>query len=316
MAEPVAPRFVLLVTVALAGGCHSQAGGSLNRPVDGRAGFDWGSDHVGLPLPVMTSGDECLFCHRERVGATWTDDPHARSLRELTEDDSEYRALRESPPRAAEAEFVLGSGERTRLLRSIGYGRLALLEDDDWNAETFAASCSGCHATGADAETGTFVAVSLECSVCHGNVTADHTASPESVHLSPRREDDPRVAAAICAQCHARGGRSRSTGKPYPTHFVAGDNLFRDFEIDLSADELRAVSLVDRHVRENIRAVLSGASSVTCVSCHDVHKPSTRRHRRLPRTQFCTMCHRDGEDAARALTDWSSTCQIPPEGSH
>src|SRR5579872_4522958 len=29
-------------------------------------GAGWGADHVGAPTPEYATGDECLFCHRDR----------------------------------------------------------------------------------------------------------------------------------------------------------------------------------------------------------------------------------------------------------
>ena len=46
------------------------------------------------------------------------------------------------------------------------------------------------------------------------------------------------MVTSICAQCHVRTGKSRSTGLPYPNNFVAGDNLFRDFQVDFSDEAL------------------------------------------------------------------------------
>jgi hypothetical protein len=46
---------------------------------DGPARIDpaaWGSDHVGKPVPEYVTGDECLFCHREKVGPTWGANRH------------------------------------------------------------------------------------------------------------------------------------------------------------------------------------------------------------------------------------------------
>ena len=38
----------------------------------------WGSDHVGQPVPEYVDGNECLFCHRNDVGVTWSDNRHNR----------------------------------------------------------------------------------------------------------------------------------------------------------------------------------------------------------------------------------------------
>jgi hypothetical protein len=100
------------------------------------------------------------------------------------------------------------------------------------------------------------------------------------------------VAISNCAQCHVRTGTARSTGRPYPTNFVAGDNLFRDFQVDLSPAAIAALDAGDAHVVANVRdVVVLGNEKVTCLSCHDVHKQSTRKHRVLPQTQSCMVCH-------------------------
>src|SRR5215472_15693561 len=40
-------------------------------------------DHVGKPLPDYMTGDQCLFCHGDVVGATWEREPHAWTAREV-----------------------------------------------------------------------------------------------------------------------------------------------------------------------------------------------------------------------------------------
>jgi len=36
---------------------------------------------------------------------------------------------------------------------------------------------------------------------------------------------------------------------------------------------------------------VNGAESPTCISCHDVHKQSSLKHRRAPRSAICADCH-------------------------
>jgi predicted CXXCH cytochrome family protein len=56
--------------------------------------------------------------------------------------------------------------------------------------------------------------------------------------------------------------------------------------------------------------VLYGASTPTCLSCHDVHAGSSFKHRRLPRTAMCIDCHSaDGPyKPAKAYTVNSQVC--------
>jgi nitrate/TMAO reductase-like tetraheme cytochrome c subunit len=110
--------------------------------------------------------------------------------------------------------------------------------------------------------------------------------------LSKKRRDDARVVASICAQCHLRESKSRSTGLPYPNNFVAGDNLFQDLEVDWARADDQNLNAGDRHVWRNARDVaLYGDDSITCVSCHQVHANSSFKHRRVLRAPICAECH-------------------------
>lgn len=273
----------------------------------------WGRDHVGKPVPVPVGGDECLFCHREAVGTVWGKNRHNRTIRDASPDSPAVRALRSSGAThalAAEMRYLLGERNVVRFLRPSGYGKLAihstawivaadgdggrleLSSDPRWDETAFGSSCAGCHSTGVDPSTQAFSALSLDCSVCHGNVDLAHTRGGGRVVLSGRGEDSARVVTSICSQCHLRGGRSRSTGLPYSNNFVAGDNLFRDLDFDFRRHPVTGISVADRHVVENVAAVvLRGEDDVTCLSCHDVHKQSSSKHRRLQEGDLCLTCH-------------------------
>jgi predicted CXXCH cytochrome family protein len=284
----------------------------------------WGGDHVGKPVPEYTTGDECLFCHREKIGAGWGANRHNLTIRPL---DPGSPAAKEV---ASAVEFVLGGQHRQRFLRrSKEYGKLDLFSVEwvpprdgkpgklvstdrpHWDAARFADSCAGCHTTAVDPKEKAFSAVSLDCFACHGSVPAEHAKKPELAHLSPKRAPDARVVTSICAQCHVRTGRSKDTGRPYPTNFVAGDNLFRDFRADFSDAALLALSSADRHVMESVRAVVVfGREAVTCLSCHDVHGRSSKKHHRVPESDNCLTCHNaDGPKRDRKpFSTFSKSC--------
>src|SRR3954470_15723596 len=93
----------------------------------------WGTDHVGQPLPNFTSGDECLFCHRD-VGPGWPTNRHGQTIRTADPQSPALSALSESPSfktLAPEVEFLLGNRNRQRFLkRSAEHGRLDLLSTE------------------------------------------------------------------------------------------------------------------------------------------------------------------------------------------
>jgi predicted CXXCH cytochrome family protein len=290
----------------------------------------WGSDHVGKPVPEFTAGDECLFCHRE-IGKTWSANRHNQTIR-LAEGTAALAALKTSDAAecAAAVQFVLGHQQRQRFLKSgKAYGQLDLLsvewvpprqgqpgrlesvERPHWDGTHFADACAGCHTTAVDPKTRAFAAIALDCFVCHGDVPAEHAKKPQLAYLSPQRKDEARVVASICAQCHIRTGTSKETGRPYPTNFVAGDNLFRDYRVDFSNEALNTLSTADRHVLDNVRdIVVFGKNEVTCLSCHDVHTGSSKKHRRVEWSNACLTCHHaEGSMRIRKpFTNFSKRC--------
>jgi hypothetical protein len=268
----------------------------------------WGGDHVGRQFPPYVTGDECLFCHRD-IGPTWAKNQHQQTIRLADPDDPALTALREIPDGdgdAGQTRFLMGGQRRTRFLkRSEQYGKLDLLtasfspiqsklENGDaveWDATTFADRCAGCHTTAVNSQTRAFAAVSLDCFTCHGDVPLEHTKDVSLAILSPKNAT-AREVTSICGQCHLRGGRSRSSGLPYPNTFVSGDNLFRDFQVDLSDGAIAALPPIEQHIFVNARDVAEFEKlTTTCLTCHDMHGQSTAKHQTLEFAAICSSCH-------------------------
>ena len=292
----------------------------------------WGSDHVGQPIPAYITGEQCLFCHRAKVGPTWSLNRHSLTIRDWDEKSPALVALKQSPAKnlADEIKFVMGDERQQRFLKPAkAYGKLELLsvawtpprdkipaqltstERPHWDANQFGNSCAGCHATAVDPQEQAFSAASLDCYVCHGNVPVEHANKRELAYLSPARKDEARVVTSLCAQCHVRIGKSKSTGLSYPNNFVAGDNLFRDFQIDFSDRALLSLSTADRHVLENVRdVVVFGQETVTCLSCHDVHGRSSQKHHLVAKSEYCSNCHNaaGSKRARKPFSNHSQTC--------
>lgn len=300
-------RWVVLLLLPLGYLCSSAFIRGQSRPLDPAA---WGGDHVGKPVPEYVTGDECLFCHRNDVGPSWSSNRHQLTIRVADPDLLQKAAPRD---KLDEIRLVLGGPHRTRFLKPSGdYGKLEMLttgERPQWDAKTFGDACAGCHATAVDAKDRTFKAVALDCYVCHGEVDVKHSKDPSLAHLAKKRNDPARVVTSICAQCHVRSGKSASTGLPYPNNFVAGDNLFRDFKADLSPEAIARQNPADRHVLENVRdVVLLGKEDVTCLSCHDVHKQSSKKHHRVAESDSCVTCHNPtGSKKVRPVYEVHST---------
>jgi hypothetical protein len=296
----------------------------------------WGGNHVGKPVPEFVHGDECLFCHRNTIGATWQRNTHGVTTRQL-EDAGALGHLLKAPELARVAagiEYFMGSRQRVRFLKKDGYGRFAMLSaqaaiDSEakvkewigsgkptWDKDKFASRCVGCHATGVDPQTKTFAAFGHDCYVCHGDVNLEHGNNTALVWLSKKRRNDAKAITSLCAQCHLRSGRSRSTGLPWPNNFIAGDNLFQDFEVDLTKADDEKLNPGDRHIYRNVRdVVVEGKDYPTCINCHQVHAPSraqsVARHKLPPRSPVCFDCHNDEASikGAKRYTVTSSLCE-------
>ena len=274
----------------------------------------WGGNHAGKPIPEFVHGDECLFCHRNDIGPGWQRNTHGLTVRQR-EDAPEFQGVFKSQPSlagiAAQVEYFMGSRHHLRFLKKDGYGKFAMLntqaelgaggqakswlqfEKPAWDKDKFANRCAGCHSTAVDASTKAFSAFGLDCYTCHGVVDLNHSGDISLIFLSKKRRNDARAVTSTCAQCHLRAGaKSRSTGLPYPNNFVAGDNLFQDYEVDFSKADDASLNAGDRHVLRNVRdVVLLGSEFPTCLSCHDLHKQSSLKHHRAPRTAICNDCH-------------------------
>jgi predicted CXXCH cytochrome family protein len=244
-------------------------------------------DHVGQAVPKYVTGDECLFCHRVKVANTWQQNPHARTVHPREMDNVETKNL------PSDSEYVLGARPPHRGLNENGYGKFDLLSGDGktWDRETFALRCAGCHATAVDPKAHTFSTSSLDCYTCHGVVPQNHPNDISLVWFSTKHSRDAKQIVSICGQCHLREGKSKSSGLPYPNNFVAGDDLFHDFQVDFAKAHDNNLNPGDRHIYRNVRDVVVNGGKDTCLSCHNVHSDSTRKHRLVLTGEICLDCH-------------------------
>jgi hypothetical protein len=245
------------------------------------AGTGAAQDQGATPVEYPT-GDSCLFCHRNDIGSSWLDNSHAWTIRPAGE-PPQTGAL---PP---DATHVIGR-DHYRALKQAGYGKFALLSPGGgtWQSNVFEKQCVGCHTTAVDPATGQFSSIGLDCYSCHGNVPEDHATKKGTALLSKTRKADAKEVMSICGSCHLRGGHSRATGQPFPRAYVAADDLFRDFQVDLRLDQKAELDADDTHVYVKARAALESGAK-TCVECRKVHGPPEEKD--SARKQFSETCH-------------------------
>lgn len=272
----------------------------------------WGDDHVDKPLPSFVGGDECLFCHRGSIGASWQKNGHFLAVRDKFREINLAREIemlagqRRFRRLAGDVDFVMGGRHAVRFLRRGESGSFDLLSvamnpskerprwvvhgKPEWDTRRFQERCIGCHMSGVDPKTLKPFETFVGCESCHGPFDEQHTNGSVLMKLAPKAHDDARVVASICGQCHLRGGASRSTGRPFANGFVAGDNLFRDFSFDF--ERVDKLNPIDAHIQRNIRDIaILGRTGLTCVSCHRIHSGGTESHRRRAKSEYCLTCH-------------------------
>ena len=272
------------------------------------------TSHVNRDLPDYVTGDECLFCHRNDIGRGWKVNAHQLTLRPLIAAPEISKTLNSNAdlkPYSRQVQFVLGQKTQVRLLKkSTAYGQLDLLTavlapslDDSealqvnnespfhWDGNTFSQNCVGCHTTAVDSRTQAFSATSIDCYACHGVVDLEHTNDPSLVHLTKKRPHSSRLIGETCGQCHIRSGRSKASGLPYANNYVIGDDLFADFQVDFDHLTIEAMPPRERHILANIKEGRMNESAETCLSCHNVHRSSGRKHRRIKKSNYCFICH-------------------------
>jgi len=246
---------------------------------------------LSAQVPHYVTGDECLFCHRVKVADTWQNNPHARTVH---------------PGDTSDPPFILGAHPPHRGLRPDGYGKFDLLSIDGktWDTQKFAQRCAGCHTTAVDPQTHAFSTSSLDCFTCHGIAPENHPNDTSLIWFSKKHSKDAKQIVSICGQCHLRGGKSKSSGLPYPNNFVAGDDLFADFQVDLTKAE--------DHIVHNSRDVVIHGSDVTCISCHKIHDDTSAKHRLVLSGPICLDCHNpDGpkKTVKKYTTEHSDLCE-------
>jgi len=230
------------------------------------------------------TGDACLFCHRDDIGSSWLDNAHAWTTRPAAESPQ----VGPVPP---DATHVIGK-EHFRALKQNGYGKFSLLALGGrmWQSDVFEKQCAGCHTTAVNPQTGEFSSIGLDCYACHGNVAEDHATRKGTALLSRTRPNSDPEVIAICGSCHLRGGRSQTSGQPYPHAYVAGGDLFKDFQVDLQLDRKTKLDSSDSHVYLKTRAVREGGSDKSCVDCHRIHGPPGPQQPREGE-HFSDVCH-------------------------
>lgn len=280
----------------------------------------------------------CARCHAntyESFTQTW----HPNMLRPADEgtilgdfgsDDPDLSFSRE------EVVWVIGGNYKQRYLTEIE-GELYVLpaewdiqsqewfpyETTTWREMPYRTYCAGCHTTGFDPASQTWVEPGIGCEACHGP-GANHVGSTGNRSQIANPADMRfEEQAAVCAQCHSRG--SDPSGEfPYPVGYHPGGpaDLSEAFVLSTEEGDYWPDGTAKRHHmqfqdwRQSVHR-----DSVGCIFCHTSHAPGETDHQtRMVGNDRCTICHEGNRDLAAHIPFMASAadqvectdCHMPP----
>lgn len=180
-------------------------------------------------------------------------------------------------------------------------GEWVSYEVENWRSRPYGQYCAGCHTTGYDAETQTWVEPGVGCEACHGP-GADHVASTGNrTRIINPAELEFQDQIEVCAQCHSRG--SDPTGRyPFPVGYHPGGpaELSETFVPSTDLDDFWPDGTARRHHMQ-YQDWRQGAhkNSVGCIFCHTSHSIGETDHQtRMVGNDRCLVCHEGNTDLA------------------
>jgi len=185
-------------------------------------------------------------------------------------------------------------------------------EGQIWRNRPYERYCAGCHTTGFDPASQTWVEPGVGCEACHGP-GADHVASTgnRTKIVNPARLDF-QEQVEVCAQCHSRGN-DPSGDYPYPVGYHPGGpaKLNETFILSTNPDDFWPDGTVKRHHMQ-FQDWQQGAhkDSVSCIFCHTSHSPGETDHQtRMVDNDRCLVCHQNQVDLAEHIPFMASAVE-------
>ncbi len=313
------------------------------------------------PDATYVGASVCKACHAEKYDAVFqtrhpwkvrpVDDPGVEIIADWTKGEDVRTTVMDDgqtrPFTLDDVDYVIGAkpGWKQRYIKVIdGAWRilpaqfnLATQEwvpyhADEWMERDYRDKCAGCHTTGYDPDTKTWVDFGVTCEACHG---------PGSEHVAAGGGEDVAIVATVdaqvCARCHVRGKDVNGYGWPQdyrPGGDVKVEDVYTFVTVEdgkiwpdghakshhqqymewVNSGHAKALDTLkaNPHAQDfcaachSADARLQGATletaqfGVTCVTCHDGHT-GQESMLRVEAYDTCVECHNGGiEEGAQA----------------
>jgi hypothetical protein len=270
------------------------------------------------PTPNNESGyvgsTTCARCHANTSSAfqqTW----HPGILRPVNVSDILGDFSGQDPIRTFtrdDVTWVVGGQYKQRYLTEID-GTLYVLpaewnlemnawvpyEVENWRSRPYNQYCAGCHTTGYDPITQTWVEPGVGCEACHGP-GGDHVAAAgDRTKIVNPAELEFQDQTEVCAQCHSRG--EDPTGEfPFPVGYRPGGpaKLLETFVLTTDPVDFWPDGTAKRHHMQ-YQDWRQGThfESVGCIFCHTAHSVGETDHQtRMVGNDRCLVCHEGNAD--------------------
>jgi len=280
--------------------------------------------------PAYVGPKLCIACHQgmhSQAVSSWAGSAHARALWEVGAADQTHRILGDfskQPPFPRDAvAYVVGAGVKVQAYLDKDLKVLPgewVVADKAWRARSATdakTDCLGCHTTGYDQDSGTWVALGVTCEMCHGPGAA-HAGSADKKGTIIRPQDlEPARQAMVCGRCHSQG-KSKDGRFPWAVGYTPGEDLDGFYTLN---PRIQKGSMNGQYNELRLGGGKHLPAGTVCTTCHQPHgqagQPSELK---APVKQLCLSCHEGkltgAQHSKEALQAVNCTVCHMPAGSH
>ncbi len=276
--------------------------------------------------------EACAECHEETY-SKWKRSLHARMMQDVKENpDAILGDMSQSLPFSKEdILYTLGNHWTQRYITEIDdeyyvLPRMWSIQSREWlpysifswKKKPWRVYCAGCHSTGYDYKTGTFVETSIGCEACHGpgSLHVESSSEPDLI-VNPSKLSKER-ALMVCESCHVRGRDNSNEEYCFPLNYLPGDDLSETLT-PLDMNEGEKVSRALHRIYDEWKEKISQPDGTSCELCQNFRAPNKKAENKRDGPSesmlICHTCHamaKKVDDHSHHPTEVECTdCHIP-----